>query len=153
MKKILPILLLLLIVDSRAQEHETSKVQQTIETFFKGFHAQDSIVMKNTVVDGIIAQTIGTKKDGSKILKTEDFGLFLNSILRIPDSVDFQEKILSFNIQIDGAMAHAWTPYEFWYNGTFSHCGVNSFQLFKEDEDWKINYLIDTRHREGCREQ
>lgn len=150
MKKILPFLLLLWIVESRAQQRETSNVQRTIETFFKGFHAKDSIAMKNTVVDGIIAQTIGTNKDGSKILKTEDFGLFLKSILRIPDSVDFQEKIRSFNIQIDGAMAHAWTPYEFWYNGTFSHCGVNSFQLFKEDEDWKINYLIDTRHREGC---
>ncbi len=47
-------------------------------------------------------------------------------------------------------MANAWTPYEFWYNGNFSHCGVNSFQLIKKDEKWKIIYLVDTRRKEGC---
>jgi hypothetical protein len=55
-----------------------------------------------------------------------------------------------YNIQIDGAMANAWTSYEFWVNGSFSHCGVNSFQLFKDEGAWKIIYLIDTRRKEGC---
>ena len=47
-------------------------------------------------------------------------------------------------------MAHVWAPYEFWYNGEFSHCGVNSFQLFKEEDTWKIIYLIDSRRKEDC---
>jgi hypothetical protein len=47
-------------------------------------------------------------------------------------------------------MANAWVGYEFWLNGNFSHCGINSFQMVNFDGDWKIIYLIDTRGRDGC---
>jgi hypothetical protein len=47
-------------------------------------------------------------------------------------------------------MAAAWTPYRFYRNGEFSHCGVNSFQLVKMAEGWKIVYIIDTRRKEPC---
>ncbi|WP_041632876.1 3-methyl-2-oxobutanoate hydroxymethyltransferase [Maribacter sp. HTCC2170] len=151
MKRLLFMALLFGGVTISAQEPEELKVQSTIEAFFDGFHKQDSMLIKQTVSDGIIAQTIGRKKDGSTAMRTEDFGRFLKSIVSIPDSVNFKEKLLSFNIQVDGAMANAWTPYEFWYNDAFSHCGVNSFQLFKDGEDWKIIYLIDTRRKKGCK--
>jgi len=152
MKQILTFILLLGFMNIFAQESEEAKVQKTIEDFFDGFHKQDSLLIKQTVAKGIIAQTIGNTKEGTKVVKTEDFSKFLKSIVSIPDTVRFQEKLLSFNIQVDGAMANAWTPYEFWYKDAFSHCGVNSFQLFKDGEDWKIIYLIDTRRKEGCRE-
>ena len=152
MKQILLFIILLGFMNVLAQESDEAKVQKTIEAFFDGFHKQDSILIKQTVSDGIIAQTIGKKKDGTIAMRTEDFSKFLKSIVSIPDSVSFQEKILSFNIQVDGAMANAWTPYEFWYNDAFSHCGVNSFQLFKDGADWKIIYLIDTRRKKGCME-
>ena len=59
----------------------------------------------------------------------------------------FFEKIISFSIQVDGAMAHAWTPYEFYINEKLIHKGVNAFTLFKEDNSWKIIHLIDTRRK------
>jgi len=150
MKQILTLIFLLFISVSFAQESEELKVQKTIEDFFEGFHKQDSLLIKQATIEGVIAQTVGTKKDGTTSMRTEDFGKFLESIVSIPDSIHFQEKLLSFNIQVDGAMANAWTPYEFWYNDAFSHCGVNSFQLFKQNGEWKIIYLIDTRRRKGC---
>ena len=153
MKQILPFILLLGFMNAFAQASDEAKVQKTIEAFFDGFHKQDSLLIKQTVSDGIIAQTIGKKKDGKTVVRTEDISSFLKSIVSIPDTINFQEKILSFNIQVDGAMANAWTPYEFWYKDAFSHCGVNSFQLFKEDADWKIIYLIDTRRKKGCMEE
>lgn len=65
----------------------------------------------------------------------------------IPADMQFEERILSYNIQVDGTMAHAWTPYEFYINGKFSHKGVNAFTLFKTAEGWKIVHLIDTRRK------
>ena len=152
MKKYMPFLLLLPFINLAAQENQETKVRQTIETFFKGFHTKDTLLIKKTVSDKIIIQSIGADKEGKATLQTEDFSRFLSSLASIPDSVDFQEKIQSFNIQIDGKMANAWTPYGFWYNGSFSHCGVNSFQLFKNGSEWQIIYLIDTRRREDCKE-
>jgi len=53
-------------------------------------------------------------------------------------------------VKIDGPLAIVWTPYKFYFNGKFSHCGVNSFQLVRFNGVWKIQYLIDTRRRAGC---
>ena len=135
-----------------AQESEKKAIQKTIETFFDGFHQRDSILIKQTVSENIIVQTIGKNKEGNSVIRNEDFGKFLKSIASIPDTLQFKEKLMSFNIQVDGAMANAWTPYEFWMNNTFHHCGVNSFQLFKDENAWKIIYLIDTRRKEDCQE-
>lgn len=133
-----------------AQDPQEAEVQRVIETFFNGFHTQDSSTMQSTVGDSPVLQTIGRNKDGKLRIRSENMDDLIKSILSIPDSINFQEKIKSYSIRIDGAMANAWTPYEFWINDTFSHCGVNSFQLFNDGEGWKIIYLIDTRRRDNC---
>ena len=102
--------------------------------------------------DEITLQSIAVNKEGKTVLQESEYANFVRSIASIPKDRTFEEKLLSFSIQVDGKMANAWTPYEFWYNGNFSHCGVNSFQLIKEDATWKILYLVDTRRREGCQD-
>jgi len=125
---------------------QNKEVQQTIETFFDGFHQRDSIKIKSVCAETMILQSISEGKKGTK-LENEKPSEFYKSIATIPNEMQFQEKILSFNIQVDGTMAHAWTPYEFYINGKLSHSGVNAFTLFKEDNVWKIIHLIDTRRR------
>ena len=135
----------------QAQNDEEKAVQKTVEDFFIGFHNQDSIQIKSTVEPNIILQTIGIDSLGNPIVKNQNFNAFLKSIVSIPKTTKFQEIINSFSIQIDGNMANAWTNYEFWMNDSFSHCGVNSFQLIKSGNDWKIIYLIDTRRKTDCK--
>lgn len=149
MKYLLTILCLLSLTFASAQDDKEA-VKNTVKNFFKSFHAQDSVGMKNIVDSKVVLQTIGMGKDGTQRVRTENFDDLIRSITSIPDSVQFEERILDYSIQIDGTMANAWTPYEFWLNNKFHHCGVNSFQLFKADDSWKIIYLIDTRRREGC---
>ncbi|MGB5698646.1 nuclear transport factor 2 family protein [Muriicola sp.] len=139
-----------LITVTSAQETEELKVENAIKTFFQGFHRQDSTAIRAAANGAIRMQTIGKNKQGEDSVRTVLFDDFIRSIVKIPDSVHFEERILSYNIQVDGSMAHAWTPYEFWFNEKFSHCGVNSFQLFKEGDTWKILSIMDTRRKEGC---
>ncbi|WP_034059218.1 nuclear transport factor 2 family protein [Lacinutrix jangbogonensis] len=133
-----------------AQSEAETQVKQTIETFFEGFHKQDSTIMMSLMHKDLQLQSIGKNKEGVLQLSTTKASDFIKSIVSIPKDQKFEEKILSYNIQIDGNMANAWTAYEFWFNGQFSHCGVNSFQLIKENDTWQIFYLVDTRRREGC---
>ncbi len=150
MKTILFCCIFFVCMVSNAQSAEEQAVQETIESFFEGFHEQDSVKIKKTIGEEIVLQTIGKNKEGNQMLRTANFDNFLKSIVSIPKSTKFEEKIISYSIQVDGAMANAWTAYEFWVNDGFSHCGVNSFQLFKDGEDWKIIYLVDTRRKENC---
>lgn len=148
--------LLLLGVTVQAQGSKDSDtdtkeaVKKVIETFFEGFHKQDSTTINSTVADQVVLQTTGRNPQGKTMFRTEEFSKFIHSIVNIPDSIQFEEKLTSFSIQVDRTMANAWVGYEFWLNGNFSHCGINSFQLVNFDGEWKIIYLIDTRGKEGC---
>lgn len=133
-----------------AQKTEKENVKAIIVKFFEAFHKQDTTMLKAMAKGDILMQSISVDKEGKTVLQESDYSQFLKNIASIPKDRTFEEKLLDFNIQVDGNMANAWTPYQFWYNGNFSHCGVNSFQLIKEDDVWKIIYLVDTRRREGC---
>ena len=146
MKSIFYVILLLISVETFAQSE--TEVQKTIETFFEGFHKQDSTLLNQVVYKDVTLQTIVTNREGKTVLHTEDYDKFITSILSIPENQKFEEKLLSFDIKIDGNMANAWTPYEFWFNDQFSHCGVNSFQLIRIDDAWKIFFLVDTRRKD-----
>lgn len=133
-----------------AQKSETEAVKNIIVEFFDAFHKQDSTALKSMVIDKIILQSISTNNSGEVTLKEDNFYQFIKNIASIPKDRKFEEKLLGFNIQVDGNMANAWTPYEFWYQEQFSHCGVNSFQFMKVKGEWKIIYLVDTR-RKKCK--
>ncbi|NNK39523.1 MAG: nuclear transport factor 2 family protein [Winogradskyella sp.] len=151
MKNLIIAIAFLSVVQINAQSKDSEVVKSTIIQFFEAFHAQDSSALRALASDKIVLQSISTNKEGKTQLNQSEYSDFLKSIASIPSTSTFEEKLLSFNIQVDGNMANAWTPYEFWFNGNFSHCGVNSFQLIKEEGTWKILYLVDTRRREGCK--
>ncbi|SNR99721.1 nuclear transport factor 2 family protein [Flavobacterium sp. ov086] len=143
--KIYVVLALLLVgLASNAQQQD---VQKTIESFFEGFHQKDTIKLKSVCSDKIILQSISESKTKGNKLSDETAKEFYKSIATIPSNLKFNEKILSYNIQIDGSMAHVWAPYEFYLNDKLSHSGVNTFTLFKEKDTWRIIYLIDTRRK------
>lgn len=150
----IPILFLLglLAGPTFAQSAEEAAVRQTIDRFFEGYHKRDTTLMGSVLGDNVLLQTVGRSPEGTPVLRTEAMDAFIASIASIPDTVQIQEKLLDYQIRIDGDMANAWTPYAFFLHGEFHHCGVNSFQLFHDGEAWKIIYIIDTRRKEGCRE-
>ncbi|MDU8886253.1 nuclear transport factor 2 family protein [Yeosuana sp. MJ-SS3] len=150
MTRIIAFLIVFISVTSYSQESEEAKVKLVVDTFFQGFHKGDTILLKSVLIDKILMQTAYKNKEGEDILITDEPNKLINAIANRPGNEKWEEKLLSYNIQIDGNLASVWTPYEFWFNGEFHHCGVNSFQLFKEGKTWKIIYLIDTRRRSDC---
>lgn len=49
-----------------------------------------------------------------------------------------RERIWNPEVRVRGAIATVWTPYDFWIDGKYSHCGIDAFDLVKTDEGWKI---------------
>ena len=124
-------------------------VRATVNSLFTGMKNADAMLLKSAFSADAILQTITRDREGKTVVRNEDVADFANSISKIKkDSAD--ERIVFETIKIDGPLAMVWTPYHFYYNGQFSHCGVNSFQLVRLTEGWKIQYLVDTRRRTGC---
>ena len=130
---------------------EQIEVKQTIETFFDGFHKGDTTLMKSVMMPKVTMQTAFINREGQGVFN-DDGGAnnLLKAIADRPEDQKWDERLTSYNIQIDANMANAWVGYEFWYNEAFSHCGVNSFQLVKTENKWKIIYLIDSRRKSSC---
>lgn len=121
------------------------EVKQVIQNMFLGMQKADTTLIKSCFSDKVIFQTIVNQPEGA-LVKTQSVQDFLQSIgKQMPNTLD--ERIEFGAIQIDPLMATVWTPYSFHYKGNFSHKGVNSFQLVKLKEGWKIQYLIDTRYK------
>lgn len=152
MKNLVVVLFFLMGFDAVSQNGEEMAVRRTIDRFFEGFHDQDSTLIKETVSDSIVLQTIARNERGQAYVKSQEINGFLKTIVAIPETTKFKETLTDWSIQIDGPMAHVWTGYEFRINGDFHHCGVNSFQLVKDAvKGWQIVYLIDTRRTTNCK--
>jgi len=131
---------------TQAQTAEDS-VKATVNRLFEGMKTADTTLLKSAFSDSPVLQTIATNKKKQVYVKTDKFIDFVKFISQQkPGEAD--ERIEFGVIRIDGPLATVWTPYQFYYKGKFRHCGVNSFQLVKLEEGWKIQYLIDTRRKD-----
>lgn len=127
-------------------------VKNTVDTFFEAFHARDSEGMNRLIHADARLQRTAPNVEGIQSLRTQNFQDLVAGIVSMPDSTVFKEKLLSYAIQVDGPLAHVWTPYEFWLDGELHHSGANSIQLFLDDGNWKIMYLVDSRTAEGLKD-
>lgn len=135
---------------ANAQSAEDS-VRNVINKMFTGMREADTAMIKSCFADSMIMQTISRNKEGNLIVRNESPSGFISFIAKEAKG-NADERISFETVKIDGPLAMAWTPYNFFYKGQFSHCGVNSFQLIRFNGEWKIQYLVDTRRRQGCKE-
>lgn len=143
MKKIILVALILLPFYSNAQK---VAVENAVKSFFTAFHAKDTLALRTSLHPKVQMQSIMESPKRTRLVE-EKVGDFLKSIASIPADLKFEERILSYVVEVDGAMAHAWTPYEFYINGVKSHSGVNAFTFFLDNGQWKIIHLMDTRRK------
>ena len=135
-------------ISSKAQTAEDS-VKAVVTNLFTAMIKSDTTLLKSCFADSMVLQTIARSKSGGAEVKSETAATFVKSISSLkPGSAD--EQITFGTVLIDGPLALVWTPYKFYFNGQFSHCGVNSFHLVRFKDGWRIQYLIDTRRRTGC---
>ena len=141
MKNLHFILFFIVIQHTLAQDATPKKV---VDDFFIAFHAKDTLALKQFCHHEIVMRTIANTKEGNK-LENQKFDDFLNVIATIPTNLKIFEKILDYKVEIDGNLAHVWTPYEFYVNDKLSHIGANAFTLYNDNVKWLIIHLIDTR--------
>ncbi len=131
-----------------AQNAEDS-VKAVVNNLFTAMKNGDAQLLKTVFADTAILQTIVNEKSGNVVIRNEEIAGFIDFVSKQPKGAA-DEQIIFSSIKIDGDLASVWTPYKFYYNGKFSHCGVNSFQMVRLNKAWKIQFLIDTRRRINC---
>jgi hypothetical protein len=134
---------------SASAQTEEEKVKAPILVLFDGMRKSDSSMIRAAFAPTAVLQTVAKNKEGVVSVRTDAVNDFVLSVTK-PHTDIYDERITFEMIKIDADLATVWTPYKFYVGEKFSHCGVNSFQLVRINGAWKIQYIIDTRRREGC---
>ncbi len=128
---------------------EEKEIMKPIEDMFKGMATGDSALISKHFEKEITMVTVFKNKEGKAELRRENsLDGFLKAVAGKHEP--FNEPIWNVKIRIDGALALVSCDYAFYLGNTFSHCGMDAWQLIKRDEGWKIFHLVDTRQKEGC---
>jgi hypothetical protein len=148
-KNLLFISIFLFSFSLQAQNEEETRIKATITQLFDAMRKVDSASAKMLFYPDASLKTILTKKDGTTTMQKEKIEGFLKAIAT-PRKDLYDERVLSWDIRIDGALASAWCDYAFYLNDKFLHCGVDAFQLIKTAAGWRILDITDTRRKENC---
>lgn len=126
---------------------QNKDIEKPIRNLFLGMKNADLELVKSAFAESAVLQTI--TKDGT--VKSDSISDFIASVSKFTKG-DLDERIIVEAIHTDGNLATVFTPYSFYLKGKLSHCGANSFQLVKQNNEWKIQYIIDTRRKDNCKE-
>ena len=137
--------LLLLSQSAWASHHQNDEsIMQPIHALFDGMREGDGDKVRSAFAEqAIFYRAHQTLRAGSSV---EEFA----AAVEAEREHIWDEKIWDIKVHVDDKLASVWTQFAFYLGDTFSHCGANSFQLYRFDEGWKIIYLVDTRRTEDC---
>lgn len=148
----LPLLAALSIVPAAAcaQESPQESLQDSggplaaVDALFAAMAVHDVAAARRALLPG--ANLVVVLADG-RVRVMDDAG-FLEALGK--DEAPWQERIWDAKVTVVGGLAQVWAPYDFHRDGTFSHCGVESFALVRDAGAWRIANASYTMQREGC---
>ena len=118
-----------------------------IAGLFAAFEAGDAAAMlRHVYPDGRVTAS-GTRGDGAPNLRQQAWTEFAGRVR--PDRA-FTERISDPVIDIDGDIAMVWAPFVVSVGGKVSNCGVDHFDLVRENGTWKVMNLTFSSRTTGC---
>lgn len=110
-------------------------VLKTIQIFFDTMTARDAEGARKILVpEGrFFAMDMRKPKTEPTSFTNEEY------FARLPQRKQtIHERIWNPVVRVHESIATVWAPYDLWIDGKFGHCGVDTFDLIKTVEGWKI---------------
>ena len=126
---------------------QEAEVLAVVDQIFEGMRTADAQMVRAVFAAEARFAAIDAS-DGPERIRGQSVDGWLVAIGRSEGSWD--EQIYDVEVQVDGNMASVWAPYTFYRDGEISHCGINSIELLRDADGWKVTQISDTRKREGC---
>lgn len=124
---------------------DEAKILAVIDQMFEGLRNRDADAWRRLMhEDG--QWFIQRRADGDD-WHTESTSTIERIMALSAESATVDEAYESPIIMIHGTIATFWAPFKARVDGALVQCGVNSFQLVKQDGNWKIANIMYTAER------
>jgi hypothetical protein len=127
---------------------EDQAVMQPINALLAGFAARSAPMVAAQLLAGGSATTVTELADGTRRVQRRPWSDVLARFQPGPER--FEERLTNPAIDSDGNVAVVWGNYVFLVNGKVDHCGVDHFQLMRENGSWKIADVSWSERVSGC---
>jgi ketosteroid isomerase-like protein len=126
---------------------ESELVAGVAEDFLAALSAADTAILAAHLTPDAMIYSVRDGEAGPALRSVfrEDFLASLGG-----EDQELLERMWEPVVQVHGRVAMVWTPYDFYLNGAFSHCGTDVFTLLKDLEGWKIASITYNVVREEC---
>jgi hypothetical protein len=143
-----PLLLLVSVADQKSSDKlppanplppptsEEGQVMTPVNAMFDGLARRDSAIILAAMRPDATAVVAAEKADGTRSVRRMTATEFASGVKPGPEK--FEERLSDPAIEIDGDIAMVWGPYTFLIDGKVHHCGVDHFDLVRENGAWKV---------------
>ena len=132
---------------AEADPVERAAVLDVVQGFFDALEDRDPEAARALLLPGGRFVSMRETEAGVRMgdQSHEDFVAGLGSI-----EVEMLERYWDPVVHIHRDIAMVWTPYDFYTDREFSHCGIDAFSLVLVDGRWRIATAIYTVETSGC---
>lgn len=127
---------------------EEGQAMAPVNMLFDGLAKRDATIVLAALRPDATATVASEKPDGTRSVRRLTAADFAAGIKPGPER--FEERLLDPAIEIDGDIAMVWSPYVFLIDGKVHHCGVDHFDLVRENGSWKIANVTWSSRTTGC---
>lgn len=133
---------------SFSQSDDRALILETVQKFFDSIEFRDKQLLESILVPNSLNISARELDDGEAQFNVMSYDEVVSALTR--PGRNAKERSWDETVLIQGNIAVVWTPYDFHVDGVFSHCGIDSFQLIKQDGQWLISNSSWTLETENC---
>jgi len=124
---------------------EAAAILSVVDRFMQAVSTKDSTLLTELRLEGGFNVVERPAPSGGTLVTRRVFTPAIGS-----GAGTYRERYWDPIVHVRGSIAVVWTPYEFWNDGKTSHCGIDVFDMMKEQGVWKIANMMWTVEPDAC---
>jgi len=127
---------------------EEQLVMRPVNAVFAGIAARDAAAINAQLLPGGSATIITEEPGGGRATARRTWPEVLTHFQPGPEK--FEERLSDPAIETDGSVAMVWGNYVFLIDDKVHHCGIDHFDLVRDNGVWKIANVTWSQRTAGC---
>lgn len=117
-------------------EEQRVEILETVQAVFDAIESRDGSSLDEIFVPGARMGSVRPSDGGGTTVRESTVEEFAASITGT--EAEMVERIWEAEVRLSGSLASVWAPYDFYLDGAFSHCGVDTVHLTRGEDGWRI---------------
>jgi len=137
------------VVEAQGRSADSASVLKVAYDIIQAINTRDPVLGRAAMLPGSHFARVLDPDDPPAPPRYQSDSAFVASVGRTTGPRNL-ERIWDPKVFIQGTVALVHAPYDFFIDGVFSHCGVDTFTMLKVNGTWPVSHSAYTVQKVGC---